>query len=135
MATAASGGMGRGGGRPQREHQPTMADLRAALEMRRRGGATAGEEKGRWRSRGRPGGGKARSRQAWMQLRSKVWPEGMMTGSAMMAREMGHRNSTGISAVKEGAGEVDAEVDGEVAADRRKDSFHRCLLLPISSLS
>ncbi|THU47218.1 hypothetical protein C4D60_Mb09t13200 [Musa balbisiana] len=106
-AQAASRGIGCGGGTPQRWHQLRMADLRATLGMRR------GEEG--LRSRKRPGGEKAKSAQAWTQLRSKVWPEGgTMTGSAMREREMGHRNSTGISdTVMEDVGALPEAEEGE----------------------
>ncbi|URE38304.1 hypothetical protein MUK42_16191 [Musa troglodytarum] len=104
---ATSRGIDCGGGTPQRWHQLRMADLRATLGIRR-------TEEG-LRSRKRPGGEKAKSAQAWTQLRSKVWPEGgTMTGSAMREREMGHRNSTGISdTVMEDVGALPEAEEGE----------------------
>lgn len=38
---------------------------------------------------------KLRSMQAWMQGRSKVWPEGTTTGLAIRREEMGQKNTDG----------------------------------------
>ncbi|URE02931.1 hypothetical protein MUK42_20669 [Musa troglodytarum] len=101
-----------------------MADLRATLGMRTRAEGP--------RSTARPGGEKAKSAQAWMQLRSKVWPEGAtMTGSAMREREMGQRNSTGISAAA-----VVLEDGGRAEEGERRwsmEKFQNDLWLPIHS--
>lgn len=37
------------------------------------------------------------SSQRWMEERSKVWPEGKMTGSVMMSSDIGHLKSLGTA--------------------------------------
>ncbi|MFS7948333.1 hypothetical protein Hanom_Chr06g00558751 [Helianthus anomalus] len=67
----------------------------------------------------RVGGLKDKEIQARTQLRSKVWPEETMTGSAMRVLEMGQMNSGG------GVGFLRWE------GDRRRVNLHLCLLVPI----
>lgn len=105
-----------------------MVDLRARLGMTAEKSAASPP----WRV-----GLKERETQARTQLRSNVWPEETMTGSAMIEPDSGQRNSTGIGKdrcwfrvglwwrLSGGGGE---ELDG----DLRKEIFHLCLLpLPI----
>lgn len=68
----------------------------------------------------REGGVKANSAQAWMQARSKVWPEATMTGSAMREHEIGQMNSAGGSAVMEVAGEVEGEGEAELRLNGKR---------------
>lgn len=44
-----------------------------------------------------PGGKKESSLQAWRQARSYVCPDGKITGSAMSAPKIGHKNSGGAA--------------------------------------
>lgn len=77
-----------GGGIGRKElvrHQLTMADLRARLGM------MVVKSTVEWRVVGL----KEREIQARTQLRSKVWPEETMTGSAISSPEMGQTNSGG----------------------------------------
>ena len=95
-------GSGAGCGSPRRSHQLRMAVRSATL-----GTSTSGadEEADAARSAATAGGEKASAAQAWMQARSKVWPGGTTTGSAISEPEIGQRNSSGGSAVNDDGGE------------------------------
>lgn len=63
---------------------------------------------------------KSREIQARTQLRSKVCPEEIITGSAMRSPEMGQMNSGGG-----GGGFL------RLVGDRSRVNFHRCLPVPM----
>jgi len=76
LAVCIEQGLGRS--LPAESHQSLMADLRARLGMR----TMEGEEKSMEREES-SAGVKLSSLQAWMLIRSKLSPVGMMMGSAI----------------------------------------------------
>ena len=131
LAAAAAGGIARstasldasadggaGTARPERAHQVPMAALSAALGMRVLAPPAS-----------TPGGRNASSAQAWRQARSKVFPDGSMTGSAMSAPEIGHRNSSGTASAAH-ASERAGEAGPGGAADDLDEGEHGVLPPP-----
>lgn len=114
MSWAVSGDNGAGCGSPSRSHQLRMAVRRATLGTRTSGDE---EETDAARSAATAGGEKASAAQAWMQARSKVWPGGTTTGSAIREPEIGQRNSAGGSAVNDDDGDEKGETEGVVTVD------------------
>jgi hypothetical protein len=103
---AASADCGAGTARPERAHQVPMAALSAAL------GITVSAPPA-----STPGGRNASSAQAWRQARSKVFPDGSMTGSAMSAPEIGHRNSSGTASAAHASDRAGEAGPGAAAND------------------
>ena len=79
------------------------------------------------------GGEKASAAQAWMQARSKVWPDSVTTRSTISVPEIGRRNSAGESAVNDDGRDGNREAEGS-AADGGSGGAHHGWAVPVVEL-